>query len=90
VNEDTIRNQVKVQRKRMTEDPWIDPPINVVVPMRKINGWELATSQRDPNQKFTPPLPDLAAGSVATDTESVALVPYGATHLRLTVFPQIT
>jgi len=90
VGEDNLRSQVQVQGKRMTEDPWIDPPIHVIVPMRKIKGWELAVSQKDPNQKFTPPLPDVAADSIATDTESVALVPYGATHLRLTVFPQIT
>ena len=40
--------------------------------------------------ELTPPLPDPAtlAGRLAPETEMITLVPYGATLLRLTVFPR--
>jgi hypothetical protein len=73
------------------EDPWENPPVTLSVPVKKIEGWELQSNPDQPEQKFTPPLPDLSGdwrtGQPAQEVERVALVPYGSTQLRLTVFP---
>jgi hypothetical protein len=70
-------------------DPWENPPTTLSVPVRKIEGWELQASPDRPEQQFTPPLPDLSLNRPAGEVERVSLVPYGSTHLRLTIFPAV-
>jgi len=74
-------------------DPWENPQTTLVVPARKIEGWELQVNPAQPEQKFTPPLPELSGdsqtGRPAGEVERVTLVPYGATELRLTIFPAV-
>ena len=86
---DALETQVRLKRKPMTEDPWIDPPVTLTVPVRKIEDWNLQTNPKDPNQKFTPPLPELGTSKISDTVECVALVPYGSTHLRITIFPEL-
>jgi hypothetical protein len=69
--------------------PWETPPVTLTVPVRKIEGWELQANPDRPEQKFTPPLPDLSLNRPAGEVERVSLVPYGSTQLRLTVFPAV-
>jgi hypothetical protein len=69
--------------------PWENPPVTLSVPVRKIEGWELQANPGQPEQKFTPPLPDLSLNRPAGEVERVSLVPYGSTQLRLTVFPAV-
>ena len=90
INEDKLSSEIQVRRKPMTEDPWMDPPIIAIVSLNKMSGWDLAADEKDPNQKYTPPLPDVTKGSVAAETERTSLVPYGATHLRVTIFPNVS
>jgi hypothetical protein len=84
-----LDGQIKVARAPMTDDPWDSPPVQLTVPAKKIAGWELLASRDKPEQKFTPPLPDLSARTVSDATEAVALVPYGSTELRVTIFPDL-
>jgi hypothetical protein len=71
------------------KDPWDNPPIVLTVPLRKIEGWELLSNPENPAQKFTPALPDLSKSKISDTVERVALVPYGSTHLRVTIFPAL-
>jgi hypothetical protein len=70
-------------------DPWENPPISLTVPVRKIAEWDLQATPDKPAQKFTPTLPDLATAQISETVERVSLAPYGSTHLRLTIFPEV-
>jgi hypothetical protein len=60
-----------------------------MVPVKKIEDWELQSNPDNASQKFTPPLLDLSASKISQAVERVALVPYGSTHLRVTIFPKV-
>ena len=71
------------------EKPWENPPISLIVPFRKIEGWKLLSNPEAPTQKFTPALPDPNRSEVSDAVERIALDPYGSTQLRVTIFPAL-
>jgi hypothetical protein len=60
-----------------------------MVPVRRIEGWELQANPANGAQKFTPPLPDRETTKISESIERIALVPYGSTQLRMTIFPKV-
>jgi DUF1680 family protein len=90
--ESRLASQAQLQRLPVTADPWVDPPLRLTVPLKKIPGWELRADPRHPDRRQTPPLPEIddeMSKALATaPVEQVTLVPYGATHLRLTILPK--
>lgn len=85
-----LESQIKIQRLAVTDDPWNNPPIALFVPAKKIEGWDLLANPDKPEQKFTPALPDLSVNKASAAVETVTLVPYGSTKLRVTIFPDLT
>ena len=87
-------SQLKVERQTATEgDPWVHPPTSLTVSLKRIPGWDLHSHPTHPERKLTPPLPqiddELATRLAQVATEQVALVPYGSTQLRLSIFPMV-
>lgn len=92
VDEARTLSEARIERTSMTEDPWIDPPVMLTVPMKSVPGWGLREDPKHPERKQTPPLPEidqeLYYALKKAPVERVGLVPYGVTQLRLTIFPQ--
>lgn len=80
-------------------------PIELRVPARRVRQWKIikrktidsyvgggVTEKVRGNFAFTPPLPDphTLAGRLAKKIETISLVPYGCTKLRITIFPDST
>jgi hypothetical protein len=75
-----IASQVQVVERTVSGFPWDagNSPVELRVPARRISAWTLP-------EKTNPSLPDKPVGDGSVET--VTLVPYGSTRIRLTVFP---
>ena len=83
-----LLSKVQLRKNSMTSDPWCEPPISLSVPLRRVPEWQLRSDPKDPAIKLTPPLPEIDGSTLKAEVETLSLVPYGATHLRLTIFPE--
>jgi hypothetical protein len=70
--------------------PWVDAPIALSVPARKIPSWDYETNPKEPHQRFTPHLPNSENLKADDQVERLTLVPFGATQLRISIFPKLT
>jgi hypothetical protein len=72
---------MKVNAKPLSGIPWETgrSPISIQLPAKRVENWKLADNGGNPGFVSSPTFSD--------QTESVTLVPYGSTCLRLTVFP---
>jgi uncharacterized protein len=81
-----IDRQVCAEARPSNGDFWNRSPIALEVPVRRIQGWDLARpGTNDANSFMTPSLPEDRSGT--GPVEKISLVPLGSTQLRLTVFP---
>jgi hypothetical protein len=82
LKEYNVPQQVQVVKRTIFDNPWDtgNSPIEIQVPAMKIDNWNLPS-------KENPRLPEKPTYSGATET--VTLVPYGGTRIRLTAFPLV-
>ena len=87
--------QVEVKQKPTAQNletstwPWSDAPTVLTVRARKLEGWDYETNPKEPHQRFTPHLPDPASLKASGEVERLTLVPFGATQLRMSIFPKL-
>jgi uncharacterized protein len=88
-------SQIEVKQKPSTQNletstwPWSDAPTVLTVPARKLEGWSYETNPKEPHQRFTPQLPDTGSLNASAQVERITLVPFGATQLRMSIFPKV-
>lgn len=73
-------------------DPWVEPTSTITVVARRIKDWPLIkTTVNGEETTMTPRLPDpaLLTNSAEENLETLRLIPYCNTELRLTIFPRL-
>jgi len=75
-------SQVQVAARPITDFPWTPDtaPVVLSIPAKRVTGWTLTADGK------SPPFPAVPL-QLANETETVELIPAGATQLRLSVFP---
>lgn len=90
-----VHTQVEVKQRPSAQNleasswPWSDAPTVLTVQARKLEGWDYETNPKEPHQRFTPRLPDAGTVKASETVERITLVPFGATQLRMSIFPKL-
>lgn len=86
-----IEQYVHVQQNGLNGYPWDErtAPVTLRVPARCVDRWTLETDSSRTGSTYTPHLPqrNSLAGRLSRTLDTLTLVPYGCTLLRLSVFP---
>ncbi len=72
--------------------PWdtSNPPVSIELPARKVLNWSLKQVESDGGTGMDYHIPAFPDDPEFSDkTETIKLIPYGCTMLRVTVFPKV-
>jgi hypothetical protein len=84
-----VTQKPNAQNMETSSWPWSDAPTVLTVPARRLDGWDYETNPKVPHQRFTPQLPDPDNLKASDQIERLTLVPFGATQLRVSIFPKL-
>jgi len=90
-----VAAQVQVKQRSSTANlensswPWSEAPTTLTVPARKLADWTYETNPKPLHQRFTPHLPEKDKLNPSGPVEQIILVPFGATQLRMSIFPKV-
>ncbi len=81
--------KIKIVESEMTDNPFIEnqTPVHLELPLRLLPGWASKTNGSIPAEAAG--LPTARQRHVIGPLATMTLVPYGATHLRLTTLPTV-
>lgn len=84
-----VKQRLSAQSLETSSWPWSDAPTVLTVKARRLESWDYEVNPKEPHQRFTPHLPDSASLKPSDQVEELTLVPFGATQLRLSIFPKL-
>jgi uncharacterized protein len=84
-----VKQRPSAQNLEASAWPWSDATTLLTVPARKLGGWDYEISPKEPHQRLTPRLPDPDKMNPSGEVEQLTLVPFGATQLRISIFPKL-
>ncbi len=91
VSDGNLEKYVRFERHATSGFPWEEKnaPSVLRVPARLVRDWALQEDPKTSSVRYTPPLPVRYSlrNQLSREVDTLTLIPYGCTELRLSIFP---